>query len=72
MDNLTFQLVQLSLQRVAIFLLELELLFLVCEHHSLEVSRNLHDDLGRWLISKIQTHFAGELFVDLSCAQELS
>ena len=38
MDYLAFELVKLSLQSVAIFLLKLELFFLICENHSLEVS----------------------------------
>lgn len=45
MDNLAFELVKLPLESVAIFLLKLELLFLICENHCLEVSRNFDNNL---------------------------
>ena len=38
MDYFTFELVKLPLQSVAVFLLKLELFFLICKNHSFKVS----------------------------------
>jgi hypothetical protein len=71
-NDLAFKLVKLSLESVAVLLLELELLLLVCEHNCLEVSRNLDKDLRRWRVSEIKAHFRSQIGVDLSGTDQIS